>query len=85
MDKFWSEENGFKQQTDKEDLDNFEEKQTFLHKEAMKETSFRMEEWSVVQNLSKKTSRMRTAILVIRDDVTESVFVKVIVPRNSLV
>lgn len=77
LEKFWSEENGFKQQTDKEDLDNFEEKQTFLHKEAMKGTCFRMEEWSVVQNLSKKTSQMRTAIFIIHDDIPESVCVKV--------
>lgn len=44
-----------------------------------------MKEWSVVQNLSKKTSQMRTAVFVICDDIIESVFVNVIVPRNSLV
>ena len=85
MDTFWSEENGFKQQTDKEYLDNLEEKQTFLHKEAMKGTCFWMKEWSVVQNLSKKTGQMRTAVFVICDDIIESVFVNVIVPRNNLV
>ena len=44
-----------------------------------------MKEWSVVQNLSKKTGQMRTAVFVICDDIIESVFVNVIVPRNNLV